>query len=89
MTKKKGFSEKYILSSLSKMNFFRNNKNIMLSLNLLEFLKIISKKELKDWSQLLDKLKKVKIVTKNLEPNEIKEKLLKQRISIIKQHKHD
>ena len=89
MTKKKGFSEKYILSSLSKMNFFRNNKNIMLSLNLLEFLKIISKKELKDWSQLLDKLKKVKIVTKNLEPKEIKEKLLKQRITIIKQHKHD
>ena len=86
---RKGLSEKYVFSSLRMMNFFRHNENIILSLNLLEFLKIISKKELQDWSQLLDKLKKVKIASKNLEPKEIKEKLIKKRMTIIKQHKHD
>jgi len=74
---------------LNSMNFFRNDISLLMSLNLLKDLKIISIQKFNSWNLLLKKLKESKITTKNLKPNEIKNKLFLKRIKIIEENKND
>ena len=74
LIEKKNINEKKLLNSLNKMNFFRNEFNLLNSLDLLQKLKIISSKTNKNWKFLLNDLKKVKVETSGLRDEEIKEK---------------
>ena len=87
--KNKKISEKNILTNLNKMNYFRDESNLLDSLKLLQTLKLISSKEFKKWNSLLDNLKKIKIKTSNLSSKEIKEKIYQERLEIIKGYKND
>ena len=77
-----------IISTLNSMNLFRNDIYLIESLNLLEEAKIINDKKAKNWKALINKLKKVKIKSNDLSPNDIKEKLLQKRLKIITNHKN-
>ena len=77
-----------ILSTLNSMNFFRNDIYLIESLNLLKEAKIISDKKVLNWKAMINELKKVKIKTYDLEPIDIKEKLLQKRLKIITNHKN-
>ena len=76
-----------IRSTLNSMNFFRNDIYLIESLNLLKEAKIISDKKVLNWKAMINELKKVKIKTYDLEPIDIKEKLLQKRLKIITNHK--
>ena len=89
LIEKKNISEKKLLNSLNKMNFFRNEFNLLNSLDLLQKLKIISSKTNKNWKFLLNDLKKVKVKTSGLRDEEIKEKILYKRLKIIRDKKND
>tara|TARA_B100000035_G_scaffold295481_1_gene286602 strand:- start:1027 stop:2106 length:1080 start_codon:yes stop_codon:yes gene_type:complete len=89
LIKTKNLDEKSLLSILNKMNYFRNELNLIESLNLLFKLKLISSKDNKNWNSLLKNLIKIKVNSKNLKPKEIKEKIYKKRIQLITNHKND
>ena len=89
LIEKKNINEKKLLNSLNKMNFFRNEFNLLNSLDLLQKLKIISSKTNKNWKFLLNDLKKVKVKTSGLRDEEIKEKILYKRLKIIRDKKND
>ena len=72
---KKKISAKNILTNLNKMNYFRDESNLLNSLKLLQNLKIISSKKIKIGNLSLNNLKKIKIKTTNLSSKEIKEKI--------------
>ena len=71
------------------MNFFRNESNLLDSLDLLQKLKIISSKKNKNWKSLLKELKKVKVRTFALRAEEIKEKIFNKRLKTIQDKKND
>ena len=89
LIKNKNINEKKLLSSLNGMNFFRNETNLLNSLNLLQRLKIISSKKNKNWKSLLNNLKKIKVKTSGLRAEEIKEKIFQERLKVIKESKND
>ena len=89
LIKKKNINEKKLLTSLNIMNFFRNESNLLDSLDLLQKLKIISSKKNKNWKSLLKELKKVKVKTSGLRAEEIKEKILNKRLKVIQDKKND
>ena len=89
LIKQKNLDAENILFALNSMNFFRNDISLLMSLNLLKDLKIISIQKFNSWNLLLKKLKESKITTKNLKPNEIKNKLFLKRIKIIEENKND
>jgi len=89
LIKKKNINEKNLLTSLNKMNFFRNESNLLDSLDLLEKLEIISLKKNKNWKSLLKELKKVKLKTSGLRAEEIKEKIFNKRLKVIQDKKND
>ena len=89
LIKKKNINEKKFLTSLNKMNFFRNESNLLDSLDLLEKLEIISLKKNKNWKSLLKELKKVKLKTSGLRAEEIKEKIFNKRLKVIQDKKND
>jgi tRNA nucleotidyltransferase/poly(A) polymerase len=89
LIKKKNINEKKLLTSLNKMNFFRNESNLIDSLDLLQKLKIISSKTNKNWKSLLKELKKVKVKTSDLRAEEIKEKIFNKRLKTIRDKKND
>ena len=89
LIEKKNISEKKLLNSLNKMNFFRNEFNLLNSLDLLQKLKIISSKTNKNWKFLLNDLKKVKVKTSGLRDEEIKEKIFNKRLKVIRDKKND
>ena len=71
------------------MNFFRNESNLLDSLDLLQNLKIISSRTNKNWKSLLEELKKVKVKTSGLRSEEIKEKIFNKRLKTIRDKKND
>ena len=87
LIEKKNINEKKLLNSLNKMNFFRNEFNLLNSLDLLQKLKIISSKTNKNWKFLLNDLKKVKVKTSGLRDEEIKEKIFNKRLKVIRDKK--
>ena len=87
--KKKNINEKKLLTSLNKMNFFRNESYLLDSLDLLQKLKIISSKKNKNWKSFLKELKKVKVKTSGLRAEEIKEKIFNKRLKAIQDKKND
>ncbi len=87
--KKETLSEKNILTNLNKMNYFRDESNLLNSLKLLHDVELISPREFKKWNSLLDDLMKIKIKTSNLSSKEIKEKFYQGRLEIIKGYKND
>ena len=89
LIKNKNINEKKLLSSINGMNFFRNETNLLNSLNLLQRLKIISSKKNKNWKSLLNNLKKIKVKTSGLSAKEIKEKIFHERLKVIKDNKND
>ena len=89
LIEKKNINEKKLLNSLNKMNFFRNEFNLLNSLDLLQKLKIISSKTNKNWKFLLNDLKKVKVKTSGLRDEEIKEKIFNKRLKVIRDKKND
>ena len=86
---KKKISAKNILTNLNKMNYFRDESNLLNSLKLLQNLELISSEEIKKWNSLLNNLKKIKIKTTNLSSKEIKEKIYQERLEMIKGYKND
>lgn len=86
---KKKISAKNILTNLNKMNYFRDESNLLTSLKLLQNLELISSEEIKKWNSLLNNLKKIKIKTTNLSSKEIKEKIYQERLEMIKGYKND
>ena len=89
ITRKKKINEKKILSSLGRMNAFRNELDLLNSLDLLQKLKIISTKQNKNWKFLLNSLKKIKVKTLGLNADQIKEKIYFERLKVIKDNKND
>ena len=87
--KKKNVDEKKLLTSLNRMNFFRNESNLLNSLDLFQKLKIISSQRIKNWKSLLKELKKVKVKVSGLEAEEIKEKIFHERLKVIQDKKND
>ena len=87
--RQKKINEKKILSSLGRMNAFRNELDLFTSLDLLQKLKIISKKQNKNWKFLLNSLKKIKVKTLDLNADQIKEKIYFERLKVIKDNKND
>ena len=85
----KNINEKKLLTSLNKMNFFRNESYLLDSLDLLQKLKIISSKRSKNWKSFLKELKKVKVKTSGLRAEEIKEKIFNKRLKTIQDKKND
>ena len=89
LIKKKNINEKKLLTSLNGMNFFRNESNLLSSLDLLQELEIISSKRNKNWKSLLNRLKKIKVKTAGLKAEEIKEKIFHVRLKAIQDKKND
>ena len=89
LIKNRNINEKKLLTNLNKMNFFRNESNLLDSLDLLQKLKIISSKKNKNWKSLLKELKKVKVKTSDLRAEEIKEKIFNKRLKVIQDKKND
>lgn len=87
--KKKNVDEKKLLTSLNRMNFFRNESNLLNSLDLFQKLQIISSQRIKNWKSLLKELKKVKVKVTGLEAEEIKEKIFHERLKVIQDKKND
>jgi len=87
--KNKNINEKKLITSLNKMNFFRNESSLLDSLDLLQKLKIISSKKNQNWKSLLKELKKIKVKTTGLSNVEIKEKIFNKRLKVIRDKKND
>ena len=89
ITRQKKINEKKILSSLSRMNAFRNELDLLTSFDLLQKLRIISSEQNKNWKFLLNSLKKIKVKTSGLNAEQIKEKIYFERLKVIKDKKND